>query len=435
MTISSTNRKAGPFDGNGVTVDFPFSFKVFTKEDVQVVRTDANAVDHVLTLDSDYSITLNADQNADPGGSIHYPISGTPLATGEKLTGIGDLQELQPTDITNLGGFFPEIIEDALDRVTILTQQLSEQLSRALLFAISDTAIGTTLPTQAIRASTVLSFDEDGNLTVSTTDAANVIAAQDAANRAEVAAATINLPSVAGKALNFLRVLADASGYEHRTAAQVFSDIGVDTAIAAFEPKSAATVTASTVHTVTAIGSTIVVNAAGATTQTLPAASAVPAGKSIRLFNIGAGTATVSRAGTDTLTINNATANTQALGTGDGLLLVSNGSNSWFVVSGSTQLANSATFARSLGATGYFKLPGGIILQYGVTSGVAGNASVAVTFPLAFPSFCRGVVVSGNKGSTGATNACVSNTPTLSGFTAYNTDGATQAVYWWAFGQ
>ena len=70
MTISSTTRKAGPYRGNGVTTAFPFGFKVFKKEDVLVTFTDANGTDYELVLDSDYSVTLNADQNNNPGGMI-----------------------------------------------------------------------------------------------------------------------------------------------------------------------------------------------------------------------------------------------------------------------------------------------------------------------------------------------------------------------------
>ena len=65
MTISSTNRKAGPYIGNGTTTVFPFYFKVFAAADVEVVRlTVATNVETILTLTTDYTVTLNTDQNA-----------------------------------------------------------------------------------------------------------------------------------------------------------------------------------------------------------------------------------------------------------------------------------------------------------------------------------------------------------------------------------
>jgi chemotaxis protein histidine kinase CheA len=138
MTISSTTRRAGPFLGNDATTTFPFQFKVFTKNDVRVTFTDTSDAESTLTVDSDYSVTLNADQDNNPGGSVEYPISGSPLATGEKLTLSGALANTQTADITNAGGFYPEVIEDALDRATVQIQQLAEQSDRAVRVPISD---------------------------------------------------------------------------------------------------------------------------------------------------------------------------------------------------------------------------------------------------------------------------------------------------------
>ena len=52
MTISSTaTRKAGPYAGNGSTVAFAFSFKVFADSDLVVTHTDDNGLETVKTLD------------------------------------------------------------------------------------------------------------------------------------------------------------------------------------------------------------------------------------------------------------------------------------------------------------------------------------------------------------------------------------------------
>lgn len=166
MTISSTTRKAGPFDGNGVTTSFPFTFKVFAKSDLEVVRTMPSGIEKTLVLDSDYSVTLNGDQDANPGGTITYPVSGTPLPTGWRLTAVGDIDNLQPTDITNGGGFYPQVIENALDRVTMLIQQLDEEVDRTIRIAVSDDSTeGLELPAQDGRATRILGFDADGNFT------------------------------------------------------------------------------------------------------------------------------------------------------------------------------------------------------------------------------------------------------------------------------
>lgn len=160
MTIAATTRKAGPFSGNDVATEFPFGFRVFSKSDIEVILTGAEGGEATLTLDSHYSVALNADQDANPGGTVTYPISGDPLATGEKLTGIGSLPESQETDITNGGGFFPQVIEDRFDYLTILIQQLRERSNRSLALAPSDTFVD--LPAAATRANKYLHFDANG---------------------------------------------------------------------------------------------------------------------------------------------------------------------------------------------------------------------------------------------------------------------------------
>ena len=149
MTVPATERKAGPFDGNGSTTDFPFEFKVFTTADIEVVFADADGVETVLDLDSDYSVSLNADQDATPGGTVTYPISGDELASGEKLSIAGALAYEQETDIPTGGNFNPTVLENALDKLSMQTQQLAEAVSRAAKVPITSAADADAL-TQAI---------------------------------------------------------------------------------------------------------------------------------------------------------------------------------------------------------------------------------------------------------------------------------------------
>lgn len=146
MTVSSTDRKAGPFAGDGVATAFPFTFKIFTTTDLSVIHMDADGVETTLVLDSDYSVTLNSDQSVDPGGSVTYPLSGSPLPSDEKLTLLSDIPDTQPAALSVLGRYDARVLEDAYDRGVILTQQLAEQLARAVLLSVSTTGVSTTLP-------------------------------------------------------------------------------------------------------------------------------------------------------------------------------------------------------------------------------------------------------------------------------------------------
>lgn len=142
MTINSTTRKAGPFVGNGTVSAFPFGFKVFQASDLFVVRLNVSAaVEQTLVLNSDYSVTLNPDQNSNPGGVVTL---SSALANGYTLTLTSDVPDTQPTDLTNQGGFYPEVINDALDRATIQIQQLQEETDRTITAPIS-TPAGTDL--------------------------------------------------------------------------------------------------------------------------------------------------------------------------------------------------------------------------------------------------------------------------------------------------
>lgn len=137
MTISSQNRKSGPFLGTGSVSEYPFNFTVFEAADVVVTRTDLADVETVLT--SGYTVTLNADQNASPGGTV---VLAAPLASGFKLTLTSEIAATQEVDLTNQGGFYPKVVSLALDKLTIIVQQLAEKVSRAVVTPISSGTSG-----------------------------------------------------------------------------------------------------------------------------------------------------------------------------------------------------------------------------------------------------------------------------------------------------
>jgi hypothetical protein len=139
MTISSNIRKAGPFVGNGTASTFAFTFKVFQASDLEVVQLNvATTIETILVINSDYTVSLNADQNSNPGGSI--TLTAGALASGFNLVITSDIENLQPTDIVNQGGFYPDVIEDALDRATIQIQQLQEAVDRSAKLPITSSA-------------------------------------------------------------------------------------------------------------------------------------------------------------------------------------------------------------------------------------------------------------------------------------------------------
>lgn len=188
MTISSTTRKAGPYIGNGTASTFPFSFKVFQASDIEAVRLNVSTgVETKLALTTDYTVTLNPDQDSNPGGSVTL-VAGV-LATGFNLVITSDVPNLQLTDLTNQGGFYPDVINDALDRATIQIQQLQEGLDRAAVLPITST-----ISTEELVADIITVAD---HLTQVDTVAANI---GDVMIAADNIAAIIAAPAAASSA-------------------------------------------------------------------------------------------------------------------------------------------------------------------------------------------------------------------------------------------
>ena len=166
MTISSTTRLAGPYTGTGTTGPFTFAFKVFQASDLYLVKIEiATGIETVLVLTTNYTVTLNGNQDGNPGGSITLVAA---LTSAYKLMITSDMANLQPTDITNQSGFYPEVITDALDRATIQIQQMSDELTRSIKIPISDgLSLDMDLPPVASRTNKYLVFDASGLPSVS----------------------------------------------------------------------------------------------------------------------------------------------------------------------------------------------------------------------------------------------------------------------------
>lgn len=133
MSISTTSRKSGPYAGTGAPANYPFDFKVFQDTDLEVVAVTALGVESTLVLGVNYTAALNPDQDNAPGGQIT-----TTLALGSSLVITSDLPFLQEVNVTNGGGFFPDVFNGVFDRLTIFAQQLMERTTRSIRFPITD---------------------------------------------------------------------------------------------------------------------------------------------------------------------------------------------------------------------------------------------------------------------------------------------------------
>ena len=143
-----------------------------------------------------------------------------------------------------------------------------------------------------------------------------------------------------------------------------------------------ASYSANTTLTVDDAGLVLVNASGGARTVTLPAANAL-GGRPIQIRIVkndgSANAVTVQRTGTDT--IEGATSQLLRY-QWDSLTLVSDGVGAWMVSAGGLG-------ARSLANPGWARLPGGLILQWGLTNSldvVPAGSPVSATFPITFPN-------------------------------------------------
>lgn len=142
MTVPATEAKAGPYTGNDSASTFAFDFPVFADEDIRVVETLISTeaeTDLVLNGANGYTVVRNVDQDSNPGGEITYKQASvtTPLPSTKTLTIVPSLDFEQPTDIPNGGSFFANILERALDRVTMLIKQIKVDTDRAVKVPVS----------------------------------------------------------------------------------------------------------------------------------------------------------------------------------------------------------------------------------------------------------------------------------------------------------
>jgi hypothetical protein len=116
-----------------------------------------------------------------------------------------DLQNLQPTDLTNQGGFYPEVINDALDRATIQIQQLEEKVDRSAKLPITSAGDADQLVADIVRIA-----DSADNLDIVATNIDDVnTTADDIANINTVAGSIANVNTTAGSIANVNTVASD----------------------------------------------------------------------------------------------------------------------------------------------------------------------------------------------------------------------------------
>lgn len=141
MTLASTTTKVS-YNGDGSNRDFDVTFKFLQNADVKAILRAANGTETVWTIDVNYSLSGAGNES---GGTLTASLANVP-AVGETLIIKRNAAETQQTDLPTGGRFATEAVETALDKLTMLVQQLLERLGRTASLAETSGTSGLTLP-------------------------------------------------------------------------------------------------------------------------------------------------------------------------------------------------------------------------------------------------------------------------------------------------
>jgi hypothetical protein len=148
-------------------------------------------------------------------------------------------------------------------------------------------------------------------------------------------------------------------------------------------------------------GGILIINSSSPTTHVLPAANSIYAGKHLKIFNIGTGIATITRAGSDLFQANATTQTSMVMGAGDTLVIASEGATKYYVVGGTVQQQYAYQFRDG---TRYKFLGGGWVIQQcdlpAMALGSFPAYAYSIVFPLTFTSTPYLVGTAGGNANT-----------------------------------
>lgn len=131
MSVSTVHIK-DIIKGDGESKHFPFSFEVLENEQVFCIRVLANGSE-VDILSTEFEVKLNQDV----GGVVFYPLFDEALGVDEKIVIYRETSIKQDYSPIDGNTFSAKTIKKEIDRTTMISQELKEQMARAVKVSIS----------------------------------------------------------------------------------------------------------------------------------------------------------------------------------------------------------------------------------------------------------------------------------------------------------
>ena len=301
MTVSTTSSKVS-YAGNGSTTAFAVSFYFLANADLKVTLRSAAGVETVRTLGTDYSVT---GAGVPSGGTVTMtvaPAAGTTLVVSRNAP-LTQTVDYQPND-----PFPANTHEQALDKLTMITQQIQEQVDRSAKLPITSAADANALVADIERiADSADNVDTvANNISSVNTNATNITAIQNAATNAATATTQAGIATTqAGIATTQAGIATTQAGLATTQAGNAANSAALAAASAASGLYSAV-IDKSANYTVVAgdAGDLIRVSTgSGAVTITLPQISTLSDGYKVAIvkWTGDSNAVTVARSGSDTI--------------------------------------------------------------------------------------------------------------------------------------
>lgn len=159
MTVSSTTAK-NTYSGDGSTTAFAFSFRILDETHLFVqIKSSAGVITNQV-LSTDYTVSGSGNDSGRTNytsGNINFV---TAPASTDTVIIVRSVPLKQETDYTENDTFPAETHEEALDELTMIAQQLDEELDRAIKVDSAIAGFNGTLPTPT--ADQYIKFDSAG---------------------------------------------------------------------------------------------------------------------------------------------------------------------------------------------------------------------------------------------------------------------------------
>ena len=379
---------------NGLTTVFPFGFKILSESDLSVLLDDVEAT-------SGFTVSGIGEET---GGNVTFD---TAPANGVKVTRALQPELKRDVDYQQFGDWVASEANNDFDRLWLALQMLNHNDKRSLRISIDNIVDQTILETPAERAGKIIGFDASGNV---------ILYAGNDIDTGLVSALIANLLATTTQ-LDARNII--GAGDMDIADAQDETGVSFTTAGSA----GTLTVTTSPAYGTLATGQRMRLKFNAASTGTDTLNRDATGAKLLKQYD-STGTkvaavfavnqlADVVYDGTDYVLLDSLPASLSIASTAEAQGWTNN-------VKALSPLRLAEAFQgsnQSLVTNGYQKLPGGLILQWGVCT--SNSTPVAVTFPTTFPTSCFAVVLCG-KDMTGTIYQCSASSVTASGFNAYN---------------